>query len=224
MHQLGNKSPRSSFRKALLMEKKTNSRSDAELPPLEPEVPKPQSFIRRTQETERNLHRSAFNWTDAQKKSLETQSLSMGQKQYQTSTELDYDFDTSALDQLVQSLDQFDMKYRQQNNEHEEDQNPTEKVPRKNESSEEESNEGYQENPTPKARVPPSLNTKFFTLHLPYDVLSPTDMLQQIIESICKTRGVNSSDLQALDRYGNLIDFDTQLQNVVGSEVILTKL
>jgi len=49
-------------------------------------------------------------------------------------------------------------------------------------------------------------------------------MLQKIVDSICNSQGVNSKYFRALDRYGNLIDFETPLENVVGSEVILTKL
>jgi len=59
---------------------------------------------------------------------------------------------------------------------------------------------------------------------LTYDgILNPQEVLQNFVEMICKARGTSLDEFQALDRFGNLVGFETQLHNVVGSEIVLKK-
>jgi len=119
-HSIGNKSPRSSFRKALILDKKTLPRSDSDLseknsPSLEPPEPTrtPKStFIPklRKEESERPMNRG---WTEFHQRKPNDSTLSIGHKNIShSSDQLEYDFDTSVLDQLVNSLDQYDQMYR----------------------------------------------------------------------------------------------------------------
>jgi len=68
------------------------------------------------------------------------------------------------------------------------------------------------------------VDQKYLTIHLPFeDFVNPSEQLQTLFEDFCKSRGMDLNGLETLDKMGNLVGWETQLENIVGGEVILKK-